>query len=380
MKVTVVHDHTELVEHVPAWNDLAANALEPNAFYEPWTLLPGVQSFGAGKDLLFLLIYRTNPQQPRETPLLCGLFPLERRRKYRGLPVSYLALWEYGNCFLQTPLVRKGYGRECLSALFDWLASDRESAALIGFEQIAGDGPFYQHLIEEFRARGTLSFIADSFTRAFLRRAADGEAYIQQALSSNKRRDLQRKQRRLTEQGRLDFVRLEKAADLEHWLAEFLRLEGCGWKAEEGTALACREPDKAFFLNAARQGFDLKKLWMLGLTLNDRLIAVRCNFISRPGSFFYKPGYDETLSKFSPGVLLELENIRQLHADPTIQWMDSCTSPENGLLNNLWLDRRIILSVVASTGRGLGNLALSSLPFFRWVNRLLGRYQPPPKP
>jgi hypothetical protein len=359
---------------------LAAEALEPNAYFEPWMLLPAVRAFGPGQDLLFALVYRTDPQRPKGPPLLCGLFPLRRRRSYKGLPVSCLSVWEYGNCFLATPLVRRRFAAECLETFFDWLTADPRGASLIEFPQCAGDGPVYQHLVDLFRRRGTLTVLGDQFTRAFLRRRGDADAYLRDALSANKRRDLQRKERRLTELGRLEHVTLEPGADVEAWIEDFLRLEASGWKGQERTALACKGPDHAFFLEAAREGFRRGRLGMLGLRLDDKSIALSCNFLSKPGSFFYKPAYDETLGRFSPGVLLEVDNIRRLHADPGIEWMDSCTSPDNDLLNTLWLDRRLIQTVVAATGRGLGRLLISTLPLFRWANRKLGRYRPPEVP
>lgn len=199
------------------------------------------------------------------------------------------------------------------------------------------------------------------------------EAYLQRSLSSDKRRDLQRKQRRLMELGHLEHVPLHVQPDAEHWLQEFLRMEMAGWKGRQGTALACKPSDRDFFLTVARAGLERQRLQLLGLMLNQQPIALRCNLIAKPGSFFFKPAFDEAYHQHSPGVLLELENIRQLHADPRIEWMDSCTDPNNQLLNALWHDRRTIVSLVAATGQGMGNLLVKSFPWMRRLKRLLRR-------
>jgi hypothetical protein len=377
LRVVVVQDLKGLEEHVAAWNQLAALALEPNADYNPWLVLPAVRTFGVGKHLLFLFIYRTHLNQPKKAPELCGFFPLERKRKYKGLPIANLSLWKYGCCFQCTPLVHKDYARQCLDTLFEWLGNDPQSCSLMEFSHIAAEGPVYQHLVDQFYKRGTLTYIDDAFTRAFLYRARDADTYLEQALSSNKRRDLKRKERRLRELGTLEYVTLSAGDDVEVWIEDFLRLESCGWKGKEGTALANRELDLPFFKEAARRGFAEGQLNMLALHLNGRPIAIRCNFLSRPGSFFFKPGYDEKYAAYSPGVLLEIETIRQVHADPEIAWMDSCTDPDNGLLNALWQHRKIMHNVVMATGKGWGRFVVSALPLLRWVNRKLGRYQPP---
>ena len=42
LSVTVVEDLTDLEPYVSAWEGLAATALEPNVFYEPWMLMPAI--------------------------------------------------------------------------------------------------------------------------------------------------------------------------------------------------------------------------------------------------------------------------------------------------------------------------------------------------
>jgi len=40
----VVRDLSTLSRFVPAWEELAAAALEPNVFYEHWMLLPALEA------------------------------------------------------------------------------------------------------------------------------------------------------------------------------------------------------------------------------------------------------------------------------------------------------------------------------------------------
>jgi hypothetical protein len=47
MSVVVIDDLTALEKYVPAWEDLATAAIEPNVFYEPWMALPAIRAFGA---------------------------------------------------------------------------------------------------------------------------------------------------------------------------------------------------------------------------------------------------------------------------------------------------------------------------------------------
>src|SRR5215468_10370624 len=84
LSVTVVEDLTDLERYVSAREELAAAAIEPNVFYEPWMLMPAIRAFGAGRRLRFALILAPDPARPTGAPLLAGLFPLELKDHYDG--------------------------------------------------------------------------------------------------------------------------------------------------------------------------------------------------------------------------------------------------------------------------------------------------------
>jgi hypothetical protein len=81
------------------------------------------------------------------------------------------------------------------------------------------------------------------------------------------------------------------------------------------------------------------------LDLDGRAIAMLINFRTPPGSWSFKIAYDETLSQFSPGVLIELENLKRVLEDPEIDWMDSCAVENHPMINSLWGERRAIVQV-----------------------------------
>ena len=48
--VEVRRDAAALRALVPDWEALAADAAEPNPFYEHWMMLPALEAYGAGED------------------------------------------------------------------------------------------------------------------------------------------------------------------------------------------------------------------------------------------------------------------------------------------------------------------------------------------
>jgi hypothetical protein len=189
------------------------------------------------------------------------------------------------------------------------------------------------------------------------------------ALRGIHRKDLRRKEKRLSETGFVEYDELTSDGDIDKWTNDFLEVEASGWKGREGSALGATGESRSFFLRVAREAFSRGRLMMLALRFDGRPIALKFNLLGLPGAFSLKIGYDESYARFSPGLLLELENIRRLHARPELEWMDSCAVAEHFMINRLWLDRRMIQTVLVPTGRGGGDFWVSLMPLVRWLNR-----------
>jgi CelD/BcsL family acetyltransferase involved in cellulose biosynthesis len=372
-EVVVVNSIAELEEHVTAWEDLAASALEPNPFYEPWMFLPALRAYGQDLAFRFVLVYRRPAGTPSTSGRLCGFFPLRYRRHYKGLPMHVVSLWQYIHCFLGLPLVREKHADACLAAFFDRVSSESSGAHLMKFAMLPGEGPFFEHLRKHLQRRGQLTHDSGAYARALLQAGQDSNVYLAAAISSRHRIEIRRKERRLAETGPLEFLTLQEDGDIEKWIESFLRLEASGWKGREGTALACSETDRVFFESITREAFRRGCLLFLALHVGGRPVAMACHFRSGRWSYYFKTAFDEAHSRCSPGFLLEVETVRRLQACSEIDWADSCTHPDNSMLNKLWLDRRTMRTVIASTGKMRGDCALLALALAGRIRRKLSR-------
>ena len=355
--------------HQSAWEALAGSAIEPNPFYEPWMLLPAIEAFGQKVDFRFLLVWAPDPTSASGPPVLCGLFPFERRPRYHGLPLIHLCLWQPLQVALCTPLVRASHAEHCLAALFDWFETSAERYDFMAWGMVSGDGPLRARLVDLFDARRTAVFEAEATTRALFRPAEDAESFLAQApISGRHLKGIRRQARRLSEQGELAYLHLSSPADAKAWLEAYAAIEVAGWKGRAGTAFLAREADRAFFFAAMQAAADRGRLMMLGMRLDGRWIAMKCNVTAGDGAFALKITYDEAYASYSPGVLLEMENIRRLHDMRQVKWMDACAVPDHFMINRLWSDRRVIQTLLIAT-RKRGGLVLSLLPFARWMKR-----------
>jgi hypothetical protein len=372
--VTVVRTVSALAEHAAGLEDLAAAALEPNVFFEPWALLPALKAFAGKVTIQFVLIHARLPGRGAGAPQLAGFFPLDRRRQWKGLPVPVVRIWLHVYSVLGTPLLRANCARACWEFFLEWLRRSADGAPLLELAFVPGDGPFDQLLVDSGNDRGTLSFLVERFTRALFRPLASGDEYLAAALSGKHRQEFRRMERRLAEAGTLRYAVLEPNDEPEHWIAAFLELEARGWKGRQGTALARQEADRCFFHSLACEAHRRGRLQMLALLLDDRPIALKCNLLAGEGGYAFKIAFDEAFARYSPGVLLELFAIHKLHEQPGLAWMDSCAVPRHPMIDRLWLDRRTIQTLLISTGRPPGDCIVSLLPALRWVKRkLIGR-------
>jgi CelD/BcsL family acetyltransferase involved in cellulose biosynthesis len=140
--------------------------------------------------------------------------------------------------------------------------------------------------------------------------------------------------------------------------------------------MASSPVDRAFFEGVAREAFRRGQLMMLALRVDGRAVAMKFTLLQGAGAFAYKIAYDEAVAAHSPGMLLELENVRRFHAMPGFSFMDSCADPGSRMFQEVWMDRRAIHSWLLATGREPGRLWVSLLPLLRWVGATARRWRP----
>jgi hypothetical protein len=84
------------------------------------------------------------------------------------------------------------------------------------------------------------------------------------------------------------------------------------------------------------------------------------NFLTPPGAFSFKTAYDEAYSRYSPGVLLQRENLAMLERQD-IAWTDSCASAGHPMIDHIWRERRAIGHISIAIGGPLRRAIFRSL-------------------
>lgn len=335
------------------WDALAESAAEANPFAERWFLAAGLESFG----------HREGPLLATLTigGRLAGILPIARSPSYAGYPLPHLGNWRHANAFLGAPLVAAGYEHEFWRALLDWSETNAGTALFLHLDMMPTEGPLYAALRDVCGASGRTAAVVQRYGRAMLRSSLSPQAYFEDSMSGKKRKELRRQSTRLSELGKVAVERNNDGDGLREWCGAFLSLEAAGWKGKEGSALACDPAKTAFFRNALTAAAAAGKLERLSITLDGRPIAMLANIIAAPGAFSFKTAYDESLARYSPGVLLQRENLALLSRDD-IAWTDSCAAPDHPMIERIWREKREIARVSIAIG-GRFRRAVAALLF-----------------
>ncbi|MBA3897059.1 MAG: GNAT family N-acetyltransferase [Sphingomonadaceae bacterium] len=310
------------------WRELAANAAEPNAFAESWFMRPSIAHLSPSTGARMVAV--------RHGPELLGMIPLCAARRYGRLPVRHTTNWLHYHAFLGAPLVREGREAEFWQITLEALDTADWATGFLHVNGLVSDGPVLAGLRAARRAD-----IVHRAERAMLASEMSPRAYLEAHVRKKKRKEIGRLRTRL---GELGEVACERDGPIAQWIEDFLALEASGWKGRAGTALTHDAAMRAFFRETIAGAAKAGKLEMLRLTLDGRPIAMLVNFMTAPGSFSFKIAFDEAYARFSPGVLIQIENLRMLDR-PGIAWMDSCAVEDHAMINSLWAERREIVRV-----------------------------------
>ncbi len=317
------------------WAQLAASAAEPNAFAERWFVEPSLQHLALPPDLKFLEVWN----EAEDGTGLLGLLPVHVPVGYGRIPVRHVQNWTHFHCFLGTPLVRAGGEKAFWAAILRHLDEQRWAAGFLHLKALVEDGPVHRGLVAAASELGRPCHVVHTAERAFLQSTLSPQAYYERTVRKKKRKELKRLSSRLGELGRVEARTLRAAEELEPWCAAFLDLEKSGWKGEAGSALGCTASTERFFKEAVEGAFHTGRLDFLRLDLDGRPLAMLINFLTPPGSFSFKIAINEDYARFSPGVLIQLENLSVLAREGLV-WMDSCAAENHPMINSLWAERR----------------------------------------
>lgn len=152
-------------------------------------------------------------------------------------------------------------------------------------------------------------------------------AHALRDVSKSHRVNVRRLMRRAQELGCLDYEVVSAPEQLDAAFDAFLRVEGSGWKAEQGTAIRLHA-DLVEFYRALMRQFGAQGACRINLLrLNGEVIAAQFGVIAGRQLNLLKIGYAEKHAALAPGHLIMQHTIESVCADASLDRLSFVTSP-----------------------------------------------------
>jgi CelD/BcsL family acetyltransferase involved in cellulose biosynthesis len=269
------------------WDDLALRT-GATPFARPGWMRAWWSAFGRGE--LRILTYRRGGE-------LRAVLPLAR---YRGMLCSCSNVH---------------------SPLFDAVAAESEDLEALltqalgeaghglTMRELDADGPLAAAARRVSDTGGCRWVVLEASNSSCIEPAPSWEEF-EQSLRKGRRREARRRRRRLAETGEVTFQVFKELRGLKPQLEEFFRLEGSGWKGEQGTAIRHSADTERFYDNVAAWAAENGLLRLTSMRVDGRPVAAGFAIDDGSRRHSLKVGYDEGYSQYGPGLLHRLEEIR----------------------------------------------------------------------
>jgi CelD/BcsL family acetyltransferase involved in cellulose biosynthesis len=173
---------------------------------------------------------------------------------------------------------------------------------LVSLDHVAADDPTLEELRRSAAGVGH-RLLVRTLQRSPYAALVPGED-LDARLGRKRARNLRRFDRRLATVGPVELEVADGRERLETLLEDGFRLEGSGWKAARGTAIASRPATRQFYTDLAVWGAERGLLRLAFLRAGGRRVAFHFALQDRSGCYLLKSGYDPELAHCAPGRLL----------------------------------------------------------------------------
>jgi CelD/BcsL family acetyltransferase involved in cellulose biosynthesis len=279
-------------ELVAGWERLA-DELDASPFLHPGFVIAWWRAFGHAP---------LQAAVARREGRIVGLLPLVARRGVIGSPAN----WHMA----ETGVLAED--EQTAAALAHAVLAERPRRVAFAF--VERDSSWAATLRQAIAEAGWPSIERSLQNAPFVELDGDWEAF-EQALPARERKEQRRRARRLSEQGRVWLDVDDGSERLEARLEELVRVEGLGWKGEQGTAIGSQPATLQFYGDVARWAAARGCLRLQALRLDDAPIAVAFALELHGVQYSLKIGYDPAHRSAGPGVAMMREVVRRAFED-----------------------------------------------------------------
>lgn len=339
-----------------AWLRLAAEAVEPNPFYEPDALIAAARYIEPGK-LRAVAVWHGEDSEQR----LAGLFPLQFGSIRQGLVAPLPSL--YVNRMFSAssaPLLWAEDPEGVWEAFLRNLARLRRGGSLLLCPRMPLARGAWRTLEAVIERQNLAHVEVSRYERPAVDSTLSYDEYVAR-YSGSQRKGMRRKLQMLEAEGDVTFHTVtDPGPEAAGAYADFVALEAAGWKGAKGTALGRHDNTAAYGERLFGPAREADGVHYNVLAVSGRAVAVGVALVRQGVLFSAKSTYDESLSKASPGRQLHLNVMRRTLDDKAYARIDSCAGEEHSL-SSFWLEREPIGTVLLATRPTVPRLYFESM-------------------
>jgi len=363
LSVRWISENECLESLIKSCDDLFADPKWTSPSWEPSFFLSAFKHLSNDQVQLMVVEHQSKTDQCS----VVGLIPFLKKRIY-GLPISSMEVWKHDQCFDSTPLLRREIATNVWSAACRFLA--KNGVGLLSLDTVSDEPEFHRVLQQAALELGQTIFYRDRFQRAAFRPSENADDYLKSFVSKSVQKKQRRHLRRLEEVGTVEWIQSNPSSDFNKLASEFLELEASGWKGQNKSALQSNPETTRFYRELIQGLARLGNARFLTLQVAGKAIAMLSDLQIGNSVYAYKTAYDEQFSDYSPGVLAEIENIRNMHQDG-IEYADSCTDADNSTINRIWGQKVAFQKSIISLRPGISKLVVRVLPQMQSLARAI---------
>jgi CelD/BcsL family acetyltransferase involved in cellulose biosynthesis len=339
-QVHVLSRHDLTPDIIEQWLMLEQRSVEGNAYLSPHFILPSIKYLTPNTEVVIILV----TYSIGNTTILTGVGVFEYWRWTKRLPLPHFKAYRSPHSYLSGLLVDEEFMDSTLSAFFAFFSKTEKYSCGVEFINRTEDTKLAERLQIAASHRKICFREYNRKQRAILIPQKINNEYFQKTLTPKLKKTLRYGHNVLSKTGAVDWRIVEGHQVRSTCIDDFLRLEHMGWKGANCTSLLSKPEETAFFREMINGFAQHGRVFFTELQISNRTVASTVNLISSKKGFAFKIGWDTEFAAASPGMLNEVELLKQapkLISD--LEYIDS-GADEGSFIEKLWTDRYTLVS------------------------------------
>jgi CelD/BcsL family acetyltransferase involved in cellulose biosynthesis len=303
---------------------------------------------------------------------LTGVGVFECCNGSKQFPLPHLKAYSSIHSYLSGLLIDQDFVDSTLRAFFMYVRKIRKYCYGVEFIKRTGDTVLANRMKIVASKLSIPWFQYNSKKRATLIPNKLTQEFIDGLFSSRMKKNMRYCRNVLSKNGDIDWRFISGSKVESNCVDRFLQLEHMGWKSSAGSSLLSNSNHEAFFREMVTGFAKNDHVFFTELTVSGCPIASTVNLLSAKAGFAFKIGWDPEFTAASPGVMNEVEFIKNAaELFPHLKYIDS-GAEEGSFIEKLWTDHYSLLSGVFVT-KSLAKPVVAFVDIYRRIKQQLNK-------